>query len=170
MTSRRAVLLTPLESSHPRPLPSRHRINRVHPAFCKKQPFSFHALAGTHFATLLFSTSCRNGGYPPSSQKSFSLFAQATGLPVPLTLLKATLTRHPISVHSKGLTATLTSLDATLTKKQGGGGAPPYSQNDFLPRSPFLLFRSPNQNCLRQSSSGTKMLALSSPWRFQCDD
>jgi hypothetical protein len=78
MASRQAVLLTPLESFHPRLLPSRHRINRVHPAFCKKQPFSFHALAGTHFATLLFSILCRNGGYLPSRQKSCSPYSSET--------------------------------------------------------------------------------------------
>jgi hypothetical protein len=150
MASRQAALLTPLESFHPRPLPSRHLINRVHSSFCKKQPFSFHALAGTHFATLLFSISCRNGGYPlriPRRMRILSDHRQSKGAApgsrrfspevvrilsdhreskssspdsaLPLSLLDATLTRHPISVHSKGLTEALTSLDATLTKNGG---------------------------------------------------
>jgi hypothetical protein len=45
MASRQAVLLTPLESSHLRPLPSSHLINPVHRAFSRKQPFCFHAIA-----------------------------------------------------------------------------------------------------------------------------
>jgi hypothetical protein len=130
MASRQAVLLTPLESFHARPLPSRHRINRVHPASCRKQPFSFQTPAGTHFATLLFSILCRNGGYPlriPRRMRILSDHRESKGsspgsLRFSLSLLDATLTRHPISVHSKGLTATLTSLDATLTKNWGGGG------------------------------------------------
>ncbi len=39
----------------------------------------------------------------------------------PSSPLDATLTRMLISVHSKGLTVQLTSLDATLTKNTGGG-------------------------------------------------
>jgi hypothetical protein len=137
-----AVLLTPLESLHPRLLPSSHRINRVHPVFCKKQPFSFHALAGTHFATLLFSISCRNGGYPASRQKSCSIFGQEKGLSVPLSLLDATLTRHPISVHSKRLTENLTPLDATLTKNRGREAhRPPQS---FIRVLPYHLPPVPN--------------------------
>src|SRR5713226_284112 len=38
-----------------------------------------------------------------------------------VTLLDATLTRHLVSVASKGLTEMLSPLDATLMKKQGGG-------------------------------------------------
>jgi hypothetical protein len=179
MASRQAVLLTPLESFHPRSLPSRHRIKRVHPVFCKKQLFSFHALAGTHFATLLFSISCRDGGYPPSRQKSCSIFGQERGLSFSLSLLRiprrmrilsppaageskgsspcsrrfspdfvlslslldATLTRHPISVHSKGLTEKVTPLDATLTKNGGRGyTALPYRSKVLCP-IPYLVFR-----------------------------
>ena len=71
MASRQVVLLTPLEFSHPRPLPSSHQIKRVHRAFCKKQPFYFQALAGCPFCKsflLLFINGM--GGYPPSRQKS----------------------------------------------------------------------------------------------------
>jgi uncharacterized membrane protein YeaQ/YmgE (transglycosylase-associated protein family) len=56
------------------------------------------------------------GSSPWSSR--FSL-----GLALSLSLLEATLTRYPISVHSKGLTTTLNPLDATLTKNTGGGPA-----------------------------------------------
>jgi hypothetical protein len=41
-------------------------------------------------------------------------------------------------------------------KKQGGTSSKPK----------VFLWRSPNQNYLRQSGRGTKMQALSSPWRF----
>src|SRR4029077_8672913 len=102
MASRQVVLLTPLESFHPRPLPSRYRINRVHPAFCKKQPFYFQALAGCPFCKsfpLLFINGMGGWG---------GRISQTGDLCVPLSLLDATLTRHPVSVHSKGLTGTLT--------------------------------------------------------------
>jgi hypothetical protein len=78
MASHQAVLpcpeerrVTPLESFHPRPLPSRHRINLMNTDFPVVDLLSFHALVGTHFATLLFSISCRNGGYTPFKTKVF---------------------------------------------------------------------------------------------------
>ena len=40
-------------------------------------------------------------------------------LALSISLLEATLTRYPISVHSKGLTGKLNRLDATLTKNTG---------------------------------------------------
>ena len=47
-----------------------------------------------------------------------------------LSLLVATLTRMPISVHSKGFTGMLSPLDATLTKNQGG--LRPSTEESFL--------------------------------------
>ena len=68
---------------------------------------------------LSFQIHTLDGGYPPSKQKFGSIFGQARGLSVPLSLSEATLTRYPISVHSKGLTVTITLLDSTLMKKEG---------------------------------------------------
>ena len=45
--------------------------------------------------------------------------------------LEATLTRMPISVHSKEFTGNLTPLNATLTKNMGGGVTHHPSQNLF---------------------------------------
>jgi hypothetical protein len=47
--------------------------------------------------------------------------------------LEATLTRMPISVHSKEFTGNLTPLDATLTKNTGGGVTHHPGQNLFSP-------------------------------------
>jgi hypothetical protein len=70
MASRQAVLLTPLESSHPRLLPSRHRINRVHPALCKKTTFLFSLFSCTSRMPfqqpLSFQIHAGMGGYPPA--------------------------------------------------------------------------------------------------------
>jgi hypothetical protein len=44
----------------------------------------------------------------------------------PLSPLPATLTDHPVSAANKRLTATLTPLDATLTKNRGEGQGPPF--------------------------------------------
>jgi hypothetical protein len=135
MASRQAVLLTPLESSHPRLLPSRHRINRVHPALCKKTTFLFSLFSCTSRMPfqqpLSFQIHAGMGGYPPAHPTKDAHPEPACGgeskgtspgsFRFSLSLLDATLTRYPISVHSKGLTATLTSLDATLTKNWGRG-------------------------------------------------
>jgi hypothetical protein len=51
---------------------------------------------------------------------------------VPLSPLSATLTRMPLSVHSKRLTGNLTPLDATLTKKRGEEGVPSFKPESFL--------------------------------------
>jgi hypothetical protein len=53
------------------------------------------------------------GSSPSSSRFSLDLVFS-------LSLLSATLTRMPISVHSKGFTGMLNPLDATLTKNPGG--------------------------------------------------
>jgi len=67
MASRQAVLLTPLESFHFRPLPSRHRINRVHPAFCKRATFLFSCTSRMPISQLLsFQIHAGMGGYPPA--------------------------------------------------------------------------------------------------------
>jgi hypothetical protein len=123
MASRQAVLLTPLESFRTRPLPTRHRINRVHPRFLQKTTFVFSCACRMPFPQLLsFVIHQWDGAYPPSRQRSCSIFGQWRGLSIPLSLLDATLTRRTISVHSKGLTGNLTPLDATLTKNRGEGG------------------------------------------------
>ena len=94
MASRQAVLLTPLESSHPRPLPSRHRISRVHPAFCRNATFLFSCTSRNPFCNPFVLNFMQEWGYPPSRQKSRSILAQARGFPVPLSLLEATLTEN----------------------------------------------------------------------------
>jgi hypothetical protein len=67
MASRQAVLLTPLESSHPRALSSRYRINRVHPALCKKTTFVFSCTSRMPISQLLsFQIHAGMGGYPPA--------------------------------------------------------------------------------------------------------
>jgi hypothetical protein len=46
--------------------------------------------------------------------------ARTTCQILPLSSLESALVRHPRSVHYKGLTATLTLLESTLTKNRGG--------------------------------------------------
>jgi hypothetical protein len=148
MASRQAVLLTPLESSNPRLLPSPHRINRVHPAFCKRTTFFFSCTSRMPFPQLLsFQIHAGMGGTPlriPRRMRILSDHRESKGSSpgsrrfspdsvLSLSLLEATLTRNPISVHSKGLTGMLTSLDATLTKNPGVAMVKPYS----------LIFNSP---------------------------
>ena len=58
----------------------------------------------------------------------------------PVTPLEATLPRFSASVHSKGLTAKLSPLEATLTKKPGGPPSPNYS---FLLVYPERVRRGP---------------------------
>ncbi len=68
----------------------------------------------------------------PLSRPRFSVLTTS-----PLTLLNATLTQPPISVDSKPLTATLSSLDATLTKNRGWGQSAsllPFRNEDHLGR------------------------------------
>jgi hypothetical protein len=143
MASRQAVLLTPLESFRTRLLPSRHRINRVHSTLSKKQPFSFHALAGCPFRnSFLFKFMPWMGGtLLPDKSLALPLLKRQVSL-FPLSLLEATLTRHPISVHSKGLTENLTPLDATLTRNWGEGGTsfnPKTSPSlSGFPSSPYI--------------------------------
>jgi len=55
-------------------------------------------------------------------------------LPLPLSLLSATLTTAPISVHSKALTEMLNPLDATLTKNTGVGATSFNSTSFTSPR------------------------------------
>src|SRR5260370_38666771 len=50
-------LLRPPFSLHTIPI-----LELTSPSSQRKQPLSFHALAGTHFAAPLFSNSCRKGG------------------------------------------------------------------------------------------------------------
>src|SRR5260370_5135304 len=59
-------LLRPPFSLHTIPI-----LELTSPSSQRKQPLSFHALAGTHFAAPLFSNSCRNGGcvHPPLGWK-----------------------------------------------------------------------------------------------------
>jgi len=48
------------------------------PSSQRESNLSFHALKGTHFATLLFSNSCRNGGgYPPLTPHDVLTFRPA---------------------------------------------------------------------------------------------
>jgi hypothetical protein len=61
-----AVLLTPLESFHPRPLPSSHRINRINLIFLVAQPFYFQTLAKCYSGNLLVLIFIQiGGGYTP---------------------------------------------------------------------------------------------------------
>jgi hypothetical protein len=135
MPSRQVVLLTPLESSHPQPSPSSHRINLMNTDFPVVDPHSFQTLTGVHFATHLFSCSCRNGGgYTPLARHSFSEGGSPDVLDVPtitvwtfrrsVSSLPATFTEHSASVAFKRLTLKLNSADATLTKNTGGSVCP----------------------------------------------
>jgi hypothetical protein len=120
MASRHAVLLTPLESFHPRLLPSRHLINRVHAAFCKKQPFSFHALAGCHSSnSFLLEFMSRMAGYTPSRQKPLPYLCSSERRSCSLNPFEATLTRYPVSVHSKGTYGIANFFRCNTYKKQG---------------------------------------------------
>jgi hypothetical protein len=124
MVARYEVLLTPLESFQPRPLPSSHRINRVHPAFCKKTTFLFSCTSRMPISQLLsFQFHAGMGGWGGTSLNQQILQAKSSApffIPaVLLSLLEATLTRMPISVDFKGFTGTLNPLDATLTKNWG---------------------------------------------------
>ena len=66
MATRQVVLLTPLECSHPQLSPSSHRINVMNTDFPVVDPLYLQTFTGVHFATHLFSCSCRNGGgYTP---------------------------------------------------------------------------------------------------------
>jgi hypothetical protein len=77
MPSRQLVLLTPLESSHPQPSPSSHRINLMNIDFPVVDPLYFQTFTGVHFATHLFSCSCRNGGgYTPLPNPDVPMFGR----------------------------------------------------------------------------------------------
>src|SRR4029077_7636393 len=125
MFPRYEVLLTPLESFRPRPLPSSYRINRVHPAFCKKTTFLFSCTSRMPISQpLSFQIHAGMGGRGVTTLKPHILQAKSSApffIPtVSLRLLSATLTRMSISVDFKGFTGTLNPLDATLTKNKGG--------------------------------------------------
>ena len=126
MPSRQVVPLTPLESSHPLLSPSRHRINLMNTDFPVGDPSYFQTFTGAHFATHLFSHSCRDGGgYTPLPVLA-PILDLWTFRPLDLWTLRrlvsplsATFTKHAASVASKGLTPRLIPLDATLTKNRG---------------------------------------------------
>jgi hypothetical protein len=128
MPSRQVVLLTPLESSHPQLSPSRHRIKLMNTKIPVVDPFYFQTLTGVHFATHLFSRSCRNGGgYTPLARHSLAKAGPPTFRRLnvwtfrrSVSPLPATFIEHLASVASKRLAPKLIPLDATLTNNQGG--------------------------------------------------
>jgi len=69
-----------------------------------------------------------------------------------LTNLESTLTEKRASVDSKPLTRTLSSLDATLTKNQGGVGSVMVNQAAFLFGIPLVHWR-PLTACLASAPS-----------------
>jgi len=66
MASPQVVLLTPLESFHPLPLPSSYRINRINSIFPVVQPFYFQTLTKCNSDNLLVLIFIQiGGGYTP---------------------------------------------------------------------------------------------------------
>jgi hypothetical protein len=129
MASHQAVLpcpeerrVNPLESFHPQPLPSRHRINLMNTDFPVVDLLSFHTLTTIKFHNPFRFTLIQiaPGVYPPSVAPS-AKFKLAPSFSYPLTSLAATLTELPASVATKRLTPLLSPVDATLTKNRGEG-------------------------------------------------
>ena len=120
MASPQVVLLTPLESSHPQPSPSGHRIKLMNTDFPVLDPLYFHTFTGVHFATPLLPISYRNGGGCTLSPiLTFRRLDVWTFIQSVSSLPATTL---PASVANKRLTTRLNPLDATFTEKQGVGG------------------------------------------------
>jgi hypothetical protein len=110
--------------------------------FCNSLCFQIHAgMGGGHPRDVLTFTPYFGQFLPSRDEK-----------PVTATPLEATLTTMPLSVHSKGFTGKLSSLDATLTKNRGEAGAHSSSQMPFSPINSRLPDSLPvPRTCIRRT-------------------
>jgi len=115
--------------SHPRPhspVPSPQRSDlqtfRRADDPCPAKPFSVNLFADPHPLNPYAAIFYKKGGGRGLSHLPTLRRSNVQTSPIPISPLDATLLRGLASVDSKQFTGNLNPLDATLTKKRGGGG------------------------------------------------